>query len=155
MNSPQDFARAILNSRHHGFLIDSRDELYDNIEDNRAATVYENEIVRPSIQANIKRVGAAIEIARSTGASEDVIETLIEQVQMFNRMRHTNRLAVKELAFEQAINKAMLAEISRDISYIEADIEIDELVLGAGESEFVDDADLGPLEACFMCDTSR
>ncbi len=125
--TPQQVAHSQLNYLFLAFLSDLRGGLYEEIENNRFDTLVENEVTRPTLVAQIKKISAAIEEARASNAPQNVIDTLITQIQYVNRLRHHNRCSVKDLAFEQAVNKAMLAEVNREISHVEDLIAIDEL----------------------------
>jgi len=108
-----------LGDQYLEFLQTRRNELYRTINETREALDYEDGERRVALVAAIKRVGAAIEDARKTLAPYEVVMTLIDVVQGLNMARHENREVVKELAREQSVNKAMLAEINREISRVD------------------------------------
>lgn len=112
----QEIAQQNLDELFYEFNLDLRAALYDTIDENRREAVYQDNVIRPDLQANIKELGEILQHARTSGARQVIQDTLVAGIQHFNRKRHDNRLRVKELAAEQAVNKAMLAEVNRAIS---------------------------------------
>lgn len=117
MNTPQEAAHATLGALYFEWLQDVRDEVYDNLQGTRDAINFEQE-TRESIQERIRGYDKAISCARELG-EEVAVAALITGVQELNRLRHTNRENIKDLSFDQGVNKALLAELNREISRVE------------------------------------
>ncbi|USV41000.1 minor tail protein [Xanthomonas phage BUDD] len=122
-------ATELLDALHLNHLLDTRAAVYASIEDLRDHARHEVEVMLPTLKAEIKRIGAALEDARSRGLNHgDVIyDELVRAIREVNHARAHNRQRIKELAEDQAINKAALAELNREISYFEAESLLDEV----------------------------
>lgn len=126
-------ATEMLDALHHAHLIETRRHVYNSIEDLRDEARHEVEVMLPTLKAEIKRVGLALEDARARGLNHgDVIyDELVRTIRELNHARAHNRHRIKEIAEDQAINKAALAELNREISYFEAEaleLEIDQII---------------------------
>ena len=134
-------ANLMLGDLYLNFLKDRRDELYVLIDEHREALNYEDGELRLSIIESIKQVGEAISQAKITLAPYTVVNTLLEIMQGLQDARQENRERVKELAFQQSVNKAALAEVSREISRVEDYFMFNlQTVAGPFDAvEFVDD----------------
>lgn len=128
-------ASDFLNDLRFDHMVGLRLELYQAIEQVRVETRHENDVVRVHLQNEIKRIGSALEECRAKGIGPgDVIyDELVRQIRAVNFARAHNRARVNRLAEDQAIQKAALAELNREISYWEADDEyeaaMDEITL--------------------------
>lgn len=128
-------ASDFLNDLRFDHMVGLRLELYQAIEQVRLETRHENDVVRVHLQTEIKRIGSALEECRAKGIGPgDVIyDELVRQIRAVNFARAHNRARVNQLAEDQAIQKAALAELNREISYWEADDEyeaaMDEITL--------------------------
>lgn len=131
--TPQTAATLLLSDFYYDFLVELRTQISDDMAILREEANIENEVIQPALVGEIKTIGSAIEIARATGADDEVIKTLIQQVQAANKVRHDNRVRLRDIAYHQAVNKAMFAEVSREISYLEDDATV---FLSAAERDF-------------------
>ena len=125
MKTIRNEALDILNLLRYENMIETRLGLYRAIEDTKQAARYENEVVLPNLKQEIKTIGLALQDARARGLGPgDVIyDELVVHVQRANHARAHNRYRIKELAHDQAVQKAALAEINREISIWDGDLE--------------------------------
>ncbi|WEM34468.1 minor tail protein [Xanthomonas phage X1] len=126
-------ATELLDALHHAHLLETRQRVYESIADLRYAARHEVEVMLPTLKAEIKRIGKALEDARERGLNHgDVIyDELVRTIREVNHARAHNRQRIKDLALDQAINKAALAELNREISYFEAEgleLEVEQII---------------------------
>lgn len=119
MPTPQVDARRAVEHFEYLSKLELRMYLYKQIEFLREESYNENEIVRPQLRAGIEKFGRMLSEQRDVGCTEELDAALVEQIQSLNHLRHDNRERVKTIAYQQSVNKAMLAEVSRWISLYE------------------------------------
>ena len=121
MKTVQTQVIELLDSLHYEYLTNLRLQLYRAIEETRDEARYQDEEARPAIVAEIKRIGQALEDARSVGLrpGSPIYDELVVHVRRANHERAHNRFIVKQLAADQAVQKGALAEINREISNFE------------------------------------